>query len=377
MIIVRHYSVICPITMNKFLFSFLTAFASLIVAACVEEPQTIEVSSVIVSPTTLELTEGGTAKLTVTVLPENATDKDVSWSSSDASIASIDDGVVTAKAAGQATITATAGGKEATCVVKVIAKVIPVTSITIEPTTIEMITGDKVDISATVLPENATDKSVSWTTSNAGVATVDNGKVTAVAAGTAVIVASTSNGNEASCKVTVNDPAIPVENVSLDRTSLELTEGEAAVLTATVFPENATDKSVTWTTSDAGIAAVENGTVTAVAAGTAVIVVSTSNGKVASCMVTVKEPTIFAQIISLDMNSLELTEGETAVLNATVFPENTTDKTVSWATSNAGVATVENGTVTAVAAGNAEITVATSNGLSATCHITGKGGNIP
>ena len=288
--------------MNKFLISFLTAFASLIVAACVEEPQTIEVSSVKLSPTTLEVVEGETSRLTVTVLPENATDKVVSWSSSDASIASIDDGVVTAKAAGQATITATAGGKEATCVVKVIPKVIPVTSITIEPTTIEMITGDKVEITATVLPANATDKTVSWMTSNAGVATVDNGTVTAVAAGTAVIVASTSNGNEASCKVTVNDPAIPVENVSLDRTSLELTEGEAAVLTATVFPENATDKSVTWTTSDAGIAAVENGTVTAVAAGNAEITVATSNGLSATCHITVKATTAEGDVENIGEN---------------------------------------------------------------------------
>ena len=156
-----------------------------------------------------------------------------------------------------------------------------------------------------------------------------------------------------------------------------LTEGETAALTATVAPENATNKGVSWQSSNPAVATVKDGTVTAVKAGTAEITVTTAEGgKTAKCTVTVKaKPPAVVAVTGVTLNpaSVELTEGETAALTATVAPENATNKGVSWKSSNESVATVKDGTVTAVKAGTAEITVTTADGgKTAKCTVTVK-----
>ena len=130
---------------------------------------------------------------------------------------------------------------------------------------------------------------MTWTSSDSNVAAVANGKVTAVKAGTATITVKTEDGNKtATCTVTVKAKTYPVESVTLDKTSVELTEGEETTLTATINPSNATNKNVTWTSSDSNVATVANGKVTAVKAGTATITVKTEDGnKTATCTVTV------------------------------------------------------------------------------------------
>lgn len=170
------------------------------------------------------------------------------------------------------------------------------------------------------------------------------------------------------------DRVYKADNITLDKTQLSFTVGESFTLTATVTPDNATDKTVTWTTSDANIATVdENGNVTAVGAGTATITATTVNGLTAECTVTVKNPIIDVDGITLDRDTAEVTVGESFTLTATVTPDNATDKTVTWTTSNPNVATVDkNGNVTAVGAGTAVITVTTKNGLTATCTVTVK-----
>lgn len=154
-------------------------------------------------------------------------------------------------------------------------KTVPVTSVTLDQTGAELEAGETQQLTATVLPENATNKAVTWSTSDASVATVKNGLVTAVAEGTATITVTTEDGGKtASCTVTVKAAPVPdvsVESVTLDQTSAELEAGETQQLTAIVLPENATNKAVTWSTSDASVATVENGLVTAVAKGTATI----------------------------------------------------------------------------------------------------------
>ena len=231
------------------------------------------VESVSLNKKELSLTEGESETLTATVKPDNATDKTVTWSSSDASVATVDaTGKVTAVKAGTATITAKAGDKSATCTVTVKAKVIPVTSITLNKASLDLTEGETETLTATVGPDNATDKTVTWSTSDSSVATVDaSGKVTAVKAGTATITAK-SGDKSATCTVTVKARVIPVTSITLNKASLDLMEGESETLTATVKPDDATDKTVTWSTSDASIASVDtNGKVTAAKAGTATI----------------------------------------------------------------------------------------------------------
>ena len=335
----------------------------------------IEVAEVVLDKSSLEMTEGDTTILTATVNPSDATDKTLTWTSSDASVVSVSaDGEVKALKAGTTTITvSSANGKTATCVVSVAKKIIEVTGITLSNTELKMTEGDVATLTASVQPADATDKALTWTSSNEAVATVSaNGEVKAVKEGNAVITVKAANGVTATCKVTVESGIIVVTSVTLDKTSLEMTEGEAAVLKATVNPADATDKTLTWTSSDSSVATVSaTGEVKALKAGTTNITVSSANGKTATCVVTVAKKIIEVTSVSLDQTKLELTEGDTATLTATVNPSDATDKTLTWTSSDASVASVSaNGEVKALKAGTATITVSTANGKTATCIVT-------
>lgn len=165
---------------------------------------------------------------------------------------------------------------------------VPVSSVSMSQATAEMVVGETISLSATVLPSNATEKTVTWASSNQSVATVAEGMVTAVSEGQSTITAS-AGGKSATCTVTVSKKTIDVASVELNKTELSLTEGESETLVATVKPDDATDKTVTWSTSDASVATVENGKVSAMKFGKATITVTTTDGnKTATCSVTVK-----------------------------------------------------------------------------------------
>ena len=248
------------------------------------------VSSIILNSETLSLTEGDEFKLTATVSPSNATDKAVVWSSSDATIASVKDGLVSAVKAGKATITVTSlnGGAKASCTVTVSSKAIAVQSITLNQTKVEMTVGESLALTATVKPDDATDKAVTWKTSDANIALVDqSGKVTAIGEGSATITAKAGD-KEATCLVTVTIPVVPVESITLDQASVSLEEGQTITLTATVKPDNATDKTVTWNSSNEEIATVNpHGVVTALQPGI-VTVTAAIGDKIATCTITVR-----------------------------------------------------------------------------------------
>ena len=228
--------------------------------------------------------------------------------------------------------------------------------------------GESCELTATVLPEDTTE-SIAWSSTKSEVASVNNGKVTAMAPGTATIYA-TAGVASATCTVTVQP--IHVESVILDHSTLALTVGAQKSLIATISPSNATDKSVSWSSSDETVATVsESGEVTAVANGSATITVTTTDGqKTASCEVTVSPATVAVTGVTLDRNNLSLTVGGSATLTATVLPENATDKTVKWSSSNDAVASVDdNGVIAANSAGTATIT-ATAGDVSASCAVT-------
>ena len=167
---------------------------------------------------------------------------------------------------------------------------IAVTAVSLDKNSLTLRTGESYTLVATVSPSNATDKSIIWSSVNSSVASVSAGKVTAKSEGTTTITATAHNGKKASCTVTVNELApevIEVTSVALNKMSLTLEIGASETLTATVSPNNATDKSVTWTSSDQAVATVANGNITAVGSGTTIITATTNNGKTATCMVTV------------------------------------------------------------------------------------------
>ena len=337
----------------------------------------IPVTGVTLNKTELALAAGASETLTATVAPENATNKTVKWSTSDEKIATVDaTGKVTAIAPGTATITATTedGGKTAACQVTVTSAV---TGVTLNKTTLSLAVGASETLAAAVTPETAPNKAVTWATGDPKIATVDGaGKVTAIAPGTTTITVTTVDGGKtAACQVTVTAAAIPVSGVSLNRPDLTLEVGASEVLSAAVAPENATNKNVKWTSSDTSVATVDGaGKVTAVKKGTTTITATTEDGgKTAVCQVTVndKPPAVVPVTgVTLDKTAHTLKVGETVALQATVTPENATNKNLSWSTSDSNFAKVDaSGVVTAVAPGTATIT-ASAGELSATCTIT-------
>ena len=339
-------------------------------------PTTIAVTGVSISKSTLPLTEGDSETLTATVSPSNATNKAVNWSSSDAGVASVSDGKVTALKPGTTTITVSTadGGKTATCAVTVEAKKIPVTGVTLDKEETGLVEGEEVTLVATLAPKNATEKTVEWSSSDEKVATVKDGKVTAVAPGTATITVKTVDGEKtATCTVNVEAKKIPVTGVTLDKEETGLVEGEEVTLAATLAPENATEKTVEWSSSDEKVATVKDGKVTAVAPGTATITVKTVDGsKTATCKVTVEKKGIPVNKVTLNKTTQTLEIGSEVTLVATVSPSNATNKKLSWSSSNSEVATVDqNGKVKAVKAGTSSITVTTEDGgKKATCAVT-------
>jgi len=187
-------------------------------AACgPQEDPVIAVSGITLNQSSVSLEEGATVSLTATVSPSNATDKTVTWSSSDSGVATVAGGVVTGVAEGSATVTATAGGKSAKCEVKVTAKTVAVTGVSLNKTEVSLYIGDTFQLEATVSPSNATDKTVTWTSSDPSKVTVENGLVKAVSPGTARITAA-AGGFSAGCDVTVQ---IPGSNEDFDYEDLK------------------------------------------------------------------------------------------------------------------------------------------------------------
>ena len=333
---------------------------------------TVPVQSVGLNQTTLELKAGNTATLTATVSPESATDKTVTWTSDKPEIAAVEGGTVTAKAAGTAIITAKAGDKTATCTVTVTKADVAVESVTLDKTSLELKAGNNATLTATVSPEGATNKDVTWTSDNPEVAAVEGGKVTAVSEGTAIITAKAGD-KTATCTVTVAKADVAVESITLDKTSLDLKTGDNTTLTATVNPESATNKDVTWTSDKPEIAAVEGGTVTAKAEGTATITVTTvDGGKTATCKVTVTPKTVPVSGIQVQGKGV-IYVGDTTKLTATITPDGASNKAVTWDSQNKDIATVDQqGNVKALKAGTATITATAQDGsgISGSCVVT-------
>lgn len=253
----------------------------------------VAVTAVTLNKSAVKLAPEATVQLTATVAPENATNKAVAWTSSKETVATVSEaGLVTAVAEGEATITATTedGAKMATCKVTVEAAEVGVESISLNFTEIGMNPGDEATLEATVLPEAAENKSVKFRSSNPEVATVGrtSGLITAVANGEATITVTSYDNEEvtATCVVTVTTP---VESITLNKTELVLIPEAKETLVATILPETASNKNVTWSSSAEDVAKVVNGEVTAVAEGEATITASTEDGaKTATCAVKVK-----------------------------------------------------------------------------------------
>ena len=328
------------------------------------------VTGVSISKSSLTLYTGQTETLTAQVEPDDATDTRLTWSSSDKTVATVANGKVTALKAGstQIRVTTFEPGFQAVCNLTVKQHV---TGLDLSHSTRTIYLGQTVTMTATVLPSDASDKSVTWTSSNSDIVSVtQNGSVTANAMGEAEITATSNDGGfSKSCKVTVIEPLVPATSLTLTPKTMSLNIGESGSLELQILP-NDCNEILEWKSSDPSVATVNAGDIKALAAGTTTITVRGSNTS-ASATVTVIDPYAVTGV-TLDRTTLSLEMGETATLVATVLPEDARDKTVTWSSGNTAVATVDQqGKITTVSPGTAQITVTTKDGsFSASCALT-------
>lgn len=269
------------------------------------ESNSVAVSGVTVSPGSLNLKVGTSGVLKETVFPVDAYNKAVSWSSSNAGIASVNsNGLVSALSVGSATITVTTNDGGFSALSEITVNPIAVSGVTVSPVSLILEAGETGALSETIDPSNASDKSVTWSTSDESVATVNtSGIVSAVSPGSASITVTTNDGNlSAVCAVTVNP--IAVRGITISPTSLTLDLGSTSVLTESVTPSDAADKTVTWSSSNERIATVDaSGLVTAIAEGSAFVTVTTTSGGFKdSCEITVNDPNSVALVQELQLS---------------------------------------------------------------------------
>ena len=358
--------------MNR-LFHLIGIVVLFIIVGCGQKEEEISVESIAISQPSAEMEVGETLSLKATVSPSNASYDGFTWTSTNPRVASVSEsGLVSALSEGNTTITVMTGGKTATCLVTVNTPYVYVSSVTLDKTSISLYVGEIYELKATVMPSNA-NQEVTWSSSDSKIATVDEkGLVTGVKAGTVKITATSKENSSIKATCTITVESIPVSSVELDKASLTLTEGDTYTLKATVKPDDAYEKTPTWSSSNTSVATVsDKGVVTAVKAGTATITAK-CGGKTAACEVTVQTKAIAVTGVSLNTTSITLTVGDKQTLKATVTPSNATNKSVTWSSSNSTIASVSSsGVVTAKKAGTAKITVKTKDGgKTATCTVT-------
>ena len=342
----------------------------------------IAVASVDVSPTTASISTGTTLQLTAT--PKDAagnplTGRTVTWTTSNATIATVDaNGLVTGNAAGgPVTMTATSEGKSGSSAVTVNA--IPVATVDVSPATATIQVGATIQLTASPKDANGnplTGRVVTWTTSDTTLATVDtNGLVTGKAAGGPVTVTATSEGKSGTAAITVN--LVPVASVDVTPATATIAVNTTVQLTATPKDANGnalTGRAVTWTTADASIATVDaNGLVTGTAVGGPVTITATSDGKSGTSAITVSATVIPVASVSVTPTAPSIPVGGTVQLTATLKDASgnpLSGRTITWQSAAPGIATVDgSGLVRGVAAGSATIT-ATSEGKSGSAIVS-------
>ena len=309
-----------------------SAFAALIVVSCEKkEEEAVSVSSVAVSPESVEIAEGESTMLTAKISPAAAAGRTVTWSSSDKAVATVDgSGNVQGIKAGTATITATAEGKSGKCAVTVSSKV---TSFSLSETKLDLTEGGNASIKAIITPEKAAGLEVEWSTSNPKVAVVTNGIIAAISAGEAVITATLKDYPEfkATCSVTVTSSELKATAMHFadkystgDSYAASIRIDEPGQILELVFePADATNKQVNWTSENTDVLTVDEfGAITPLDLGTSkVTAVQKSSGLMASISVTVTDvPLESISIKGWSATPVEVNSGASVEIECEVLP---------------------------------------------------------
>lgn len=334
------------------------------------------VENITLDQTALTINVGDSKEVKATIAPSFASTKELTWTSNHPEIAEVSSqGVVKALKVGTATITATAtDGSNVSASCEVTVNGIPVKGITLNKPSITLKATENVQLTATITPINATDQTLTWHSENESVAKVDStGKVTGISMGkTQIIVSSVSNPKiQAICNVTIA-PTL-VNRIVIEPTQSTLKAGETIKLQAKIYPELATNKTVSWLSEDQDIAIVDSmGKVTAKRVGQVRIEVSTTDGSKVKAYAQIHVvPTPVESITIVAEGDTKLKAGETLNLRAEVLPVTASDTILVWSSSNEEIATVQDGLVTAHhQTGTVTITAASGNGIKGTINLT-------
>ena len=326
------------------------------------------VSSITLDHTELTVMTGESKQLNAVSEWGTSVDVPLVWSSDNEETASVSsDGLVTGLREGSAVITASTedGSLSAQCTVTVVKVNIPVAGISLADKEASVAVRDTYQLTAVLEPENATNKEVIWKSEDESIASVNSyGIITGVSEGTTVITATTADGGFTdTCTVTVY--RVPAEKIIIDEenSDSEIEFGNTGSVRIEFEPANTTNQNLTWTSSDETVATVdENGIITAVGEGTAVITATSEDGGFTVSR-EIKVYFIHAESVEFMNDSYSVTVGKTVKVEAAVLPENATMKDVVFTSDHPEIASVsEDGTVTGVSEGSTIITATTKDG---------------
>ncbi len=353
-----------------------SSYNSSITSVCTVEVKPVPVEKVLLERNSLSLYPDEIYNFKLTVTPENAIDTSVKWESSNPDVATVSPyGIVNSHSTGTAVITVTSQYDTSikfTCTVAVNPR--PVTSVTIKTKSETILVGASKKLAVDVKPFDATNKKVTWSSSNSSVATVSqDGTVNGIKEGTVIISAASESNSEIKGECTVKIEPIHVTSIAFSTSSYTIGIGTTKLLTIILFPANATNKGITWSSSNTSVATVSSdGLVTGKITGSAVITATSNDGnKTAQCTISVQDVKVTS--VRLNKTSANMYIGEKLELKASVLPDTSSNKDVSWSSSNDDIATVSSdGSVRARKAGKATITATSKDGSkkSASCSIT-------
>lgn len=342
------------------------------------------VATVTVSPPNATVEVGSTTSLSVSLHSAShkvLTGRSVTWSSSNSSIATVANGVVTGVAAGgPVTIVATSEGKSGSAQITVTSSstAVPVATVSITPATETITVGGTASFTAVALDAQGsplTGRTINWSSSTPAVATVAGGLVTGVAPGGPVTITATSEGKSGTAQVTVvPPPPAPVATVTVSPATASVATGNDTPLEATLRDAEGnilSDRVITWSSDNTAVATVADGIVTGIAPGGPVTITATSENKSGTAQITVTGPPVAN--ITITPDEPDVAVGFTIALTATIRDANgniLTDREIDWNSSNGTVATVADGVVAGHNAGGPVVITATSEGQSATAQVT-------
>ena len=350
-----------------------------------EDEEDEDITNINLDVSSIILKSGIEYTLDYSIEPRDAKTK-LNWESSDPNVATVENGVIKTLAPGTTAITVSKSNKEATCYLTVVkgdsstpdviddGKEVKAVSINVNQAELSLKVGASYAIVPEVLPSNTTNKEVTYKSADEKIATVAaDGKVTAVAEGETTITVTATSGVYNTVKVVVSSQggSSNIETISLSLKSVTLSPGGSVQLYQSYSPSDANASELIWTSSNPGVASVDNGLIVAISPGTTTITVSNGDGVESSCVVDVSSSAVTVENISIIPSSVSLKVNGATQLTVEFYPGNATNKTITWSSSNRSVATVDsNGLVTAKGTGNAIIYAKSSNGIVGTAVIT-------